>query len=56
MCKLDKLSDVHILMVIRRYIYDKKGVDVVMINRPEDIFMVNAMFSAFNSCVKYYSK
>ena len=54
LCQLARLSDVHMLMIIRRYIYDRKGIDIVLINRPTDVFMINAMFAAFNSCLMYY--
>jgi len=51
-----ELSDIEQLDVIRRYIYDKKNIDVGKINRPGDIVQLQLMGIAYNSALEYYFK
>ena len=53
-CSSTNLNDVECLNVIRRYIYDVKGVDVGSIVSPRQIFQLELMNIAFESACKYY--
>jgi len=53
-CGSINLTDVDCLNVIRRYIYDVKGVDVGSIIRPRQIFQLELMNIALESACKYY--
>jgi len=53
MCKQTRLQDTQMLLVIERYIYDKKGV-TVKINRPNNIVDAQLMNIAFESSCNYY--
>ncbi len=53
-CNATNLSDIECLNVIRRYIYDVKGIDVGTIIRPRQIFQLELMNIAFESACKYY--
>ena len=48
------LTDLEQLQVIRKYIFDRKGVDVGEINQPSDIVQLNYMSIAFDSACRYY--
>jgi len=52
-CSSRLLTDMQMLAVIERYIYDKKGV-IVEINRPTDIINIKLMNIAFDSASEYY--
>jgi len=52
-CKQTRLQDTDKLLVIERYIYDKKGV-TVKINRPNNIVDAQLMNIAFESSCNYY--
>jgi hypothetical protein len=52
-CKQTRLQDTQMLLVIERYIYDKKGV-TVKINRPNNIVDAQLMNIAFESSCNYY--
>jgi len=52
-CKQTRLQDKDMLLVIQRYIYDKKGV-TVKINRPTNLVDVQLMNIAFESSCNYY--
>lgn len=54
--KATHLSDIQQLEVIRKYIYDKKGVDVGQINRPINPSELQLMTIAFDSACQYYLK
>jgi hypothetical protein len=53
MCKQTRLQDTDMLLVIQRYIYDKKGV-TVKINRPNNLVDAQLMNIAFESSCNYY--
>jgi hypothetical protein len=53
MCKQTRLQDTQMLLVIERYIYDKKGV-TVKINRPNNLVDAQLMNIAFESSCNYY--
>jgi hypothetical protein len=55
-CKSTHLSDVQQLEVIRKYIFDKKGVDVGEINRPTTGYNLQLMTIAFDSACEFYLK
>lgn len=48
------LTDIQQLQLIRKYIYDKKGIDVGEIERPIGITDLNLMLIAFDSACRYY--
>jgi hypothetical protein len=52
-CKQTRLQDTDMLLVIERYIYDKKGV-TVKINRPNNLVDAQLMNIAFESSCNYY--
>jgi hypothetical protein len=52
-CKQTRLQDTQMLLVIERYIYDKKGV-TVKINRPNNLVDAQLMNIAFESSCNYY--
>jgi hypothetical protein len=52
-CKQTRLQDTDMLLVIQRYIYDKKGV-TVKINRPNNLVDAQLMNIAFESSCNYY--
>lgn len=54
--KLTRLSDVQELQVIRRYIFDMKGVDVGIIQIPTDRLNIQLMYVAYESASSYYAK
>ena len=45
-----------ILEVIRKYIYDRKGVDVKQIKQPSNIIQIQLMNIAYNSAILYYTE
>lgn len=54
--KLIRLSDIQELSVIRRYIFDMKGIDVGAIQRPTDTIGIQLMWLAYESVSSYYAK
>ena len=53
-CNKKQLTDIECLEVVQRYIFDRKGVNVGMINRPTDILNLNLMRVAFEAASIYY--
>ena len=53
-CSATSLSDIQQLSVIRRYIYDKKGIDIGNIDRPRMMHELQLMTIAFDSACIYY--
>lgn len=51
----NELSDIEQLAVIRRYIYDKKGIDVGKINRIRDFVQLQLLDIAYNTATGYYA-
>jgi len=50
------LSDIQVLEVVRRYIFDIKGLDVGGIIRPTTILEIQLMHVAFSTASSYYAK
>jgi len=53
---LPVVSDVHLLKVIKRYIYDKKEIEIEDIARPQSLVQAQLLQIAIENCIKYYFK
>lgn len=53
---LPVVSDVHLLKVVKRYIYDKKGIEIEDIARPQSLVQAQLLQIAIENCIKYYFK
>jgi hypothetical protein len=51
---LEVVSDVFLLKVVRRYIYDRTGHVINEINRPQNLIQVQLLQLAIQSCTNYY--
>ncbi len=54
-CKKTMLTDIEMLQVIQRYIFDRKNMSVGIV-RPSDMYSIQLMNIAFNSACDYYFK
>lgn len=48
------ISDINALKLIRRFIFDKKNIDVGVINRPTDLFQLQLMEIAVLKSAEFY--
>lgn len=52
-CEKTNVTDIEMIFVIKRYLFDKTGMDKE-INIPTDMIGIQLMSYSFNACCKYY--